>query len=187
MSTFFIDEYNQTASTRSLERRHNILMGSSISAVVAGSDTTRGALIAVFYYLCKHPTYINNIREEIRTLDTSDVNALAMLPCLNAVIKETLRLAPPAMTGNSRITGPEGLWIEDTWIPGGTKVSVPNYIVHRRKCLFPRFSPNVAHLAAVSCAFADPDEFIPERWTSRPELIHDSRAYAPFSVGNTHL
>jgi tryprostatin B 6-hydroxylase len=35
----------------------------------------------------------------------------------------------------------------------------------------------------VPAAFDDPEEFIPERWTSQPELIHDSRAYAPFSVG----
>jgi cytochrome P450 len=32
-------------------------------------------------------------------------------------------------------------------------------------------------------AFQHPDEFIPERWTTRPELVLDDRAYAPFSVG----
>lgn len=32
-------------------------------------------------------------------------------------------------------------------------------------------------------AFPQPDEFIPERWYSRPELIRDKRAFAPFSVG----
>lgn len=32
-------------------------------------------------------------------------------------------------------------------------------------------------------AFQCPNEFIPERWTTRPELVIDSRAYAPFSVG----
>jgi cytochrome P450 len=35
----------------------------------------------------------------------------------------------------------------------------------------------------VECAFERPDEFIPERWYSRPELIKDKRAYAPFSIG----
>lgn len=27
------------------------------------------------------------------------------------------------------------------------------------------------------------DEFIPERWTTRPELVRDATVYSPFSVG----
>lgn len=27
------------------------------------------------------------------------------------------------------------------------------------------------------------DEFIPERWTTRPELVEDASIYAPFSTG----
>ena len=34
-----------------------------------------------------------------------------------------------------------------------------------------------------SC-FAQPEEFIPERWTSRPELILNSKAYSTFGIGN---
>ena len=36
----------------------------------------------------------------------------------------------------------------------------------------------------VPAAFEHPNDFIPERWYSRPELIHDERAFAPFSVGS---
>ena len=32
-------------------------------------------------------------------------------------------------------------------------------------------------------AFVKPNDFIPERWTSKPELVLDARAYAQFSVG----
>lgn len=32
-------------------------------------------------------------------------------------------------------------------------------------------------------AFPRAEEFIPERWTTRPELIRDRRAFSPFSVG----
>jgi len=39
----------------------------------------------------------------------------------------------------------------------------------------------------VDTAFVDAEEFIPERWYSRPELIKDARAYAPFSVGKPSL
>jgi hypothetical protein len=32
-------------------------------------------------------------------------------------------------------------------------------------------------------AFLRGDEFIPERWTTQPELVRDRTVYAPFSVG----
>lgn len=32
-------------------------------------------------------------------------------------------------------------------------------------------------------AFEDPLSFVPERWHSRPEMIHDKSAFAPFGVG----
>lgn len=35
----------------------------------------------------------------------------------------------------------------------------------------------------VASAFVQPNDFIPERWTTRPELVLDARAYSPFSVG----
>jgi cytochrome P450 len=35
----------------------------------------------------------------------------------------------------------------------------------------------------VEVAFEFPDEFIPERWYSRPELVRDKRAFGPFSFG----
>jgi cytochrome P450 len=38
----------------------------------------------------------------------------------------------------------------------------------------------------VESAWSQPNDFIPERWYSRPELIKDKRAYAPFSFGARH-
>jgi cytochrome P450 len=35
----------------------------------------------------------------------------------------------------------------------------------------------------VESAFEDPLSFIPERWYSRPEMIRDKSAFAPFGVG----
>ncbi|KAF2726469.1 cytochrome P450 [Polyplosphaeria fusca] len=138
----------------------------NISAVVAGSDTTRASLIGIWYFLCKHPEHANKIYSEVQNIDVNDVHKLASLPHLNAVIKELLRLAPPAMTGSPRLTGPNGLWVGDRWIPAGVKVTAPKFVAH--------------HL---SSAFVHPTDFIPERWTTRPELVLDIRAYAPFSTG----
>jgi cytochrome P450 len=31
--------------------------------------------------------------------------------------------------------------------------------------------------------FVRPDEFIPERWTSQPELVKDASVFSPFHMG----
>jgi cytochrome P450 len=133
MSTWFIDEYHKLSATKSLEARKNLLSGNAISAIVAGSDTTRATLISVWYFLSKYPSNADKIREELSKVDHTDANALALLPHLNGVINETLRLVPPQMTGGGRITGPEGLWVDDVWIPGGVKVTAPKYVISRRE------------------------------------------------------
>jgi cytochrome P450 len=35
----------------------------------------------------------------------------------------------------------------------------------------------------VESCFEKADEFIPERWYSKPEMVRDKRAFAPFSQG----
>ncbi|KAI1150576.1 cytochrome P450 monooxygenase-like protein [Nemania diffusa] len=166
MATYFIEEYENTAKTKSKKARDLHLSGTAVTAVVAGSDTTRAVLIAIWWFLAKMPEHTKKIQEEIAGIDVNDANALAALPHLNGVINEALRLAPPVMTGGSRITGPNGMVVDDVLIPPGVKVTCPKYVVHRMESLW-----------------VQPDDFIPERWYSRPELILDKRAFAPFSSG----
>ncbi|KAF2180461.1 cytochrome P450 monooxygenase-like protein [Zopfia rhizophila CBS 207.26] len=165
MSKYFIEEYHRLRGEKSLKYRENVLVGNAISAVVAGSDTTRAALISIWWFLAKYPEHAEKIVSEVKDSDMES-NALASMPHLNGVINQTLRLIPPALTGGSGITGPNGLWVDDVWIPAHTKVTAPKYVLHR-----------------LPSAFVKPEEFIPERWYSRPELIIDRRAFSPFSVG----
>lgn len=89
------------------------------------------------------------------------------LPYIEAVINETLRLKPVVPSGQSRVTPPEGLFIDETWIPGNTIVVVPQYLLQRD-------ARNFAH----------PLEFLPERWLEEgKELILDDRAFFPFTIG----
>ncbi|XXH00984.1 hypothetical protein Hte_007335 [Hypoxylon texense] len=167
MSGYFLEEHQRLSTSMSLQDRDQYLAGTIVTAVVAGSDTTRAALIATFWFLAKYPEHANRIREETRDVDEGDFARLATLPHLNAFIDETLRLVPPAgMTGTARITGEQGMIFENVYIPPFTKVTAPRYVIMRLESAFPR-----------------PDEFIPERWYSQPELIRDKRAFAPFSVG----
>lgn len=47
----------------------------------------------------------------------------------------------------------------------------------------PSNKANPYTFALVESAFEDPLSFVPERWYSRPEMIRDKSAFAPFGVG----
>lgn len=87
-------------------------------------------------------------------------------PVLESVINETLRLYPPVLFGSQRVTPPEGMHIENTYIPGDMVVYMPTWQLH--------------HDAR---NFVKPDEFIPERWTEKNEMILNRSAFLPFLIG----
>ena len=89
-------------------------------------------MTASWWFLAKHTRHASKIQDEIRDLDPFDTNSLAQLPHLNAVINEVLRLLPPAMTGLGRMTGPEGLLVDDILILPGVRVTAPRYVIQRR-------------------------------------------------------
>lgn len=62
---------------------------------------------------------------------------IANLKHLNAVINETLRLHPPVPTALQRKTPPEGMAIDETFIPGNTTVICPQYVLGRSEYLNP--------------------------------------------------
>ncbi|PWY88380.1 cytochrome P450 [Aspergillus heteromorphus CBS 117.55] len=146
----------------------NHLLGDFILLFSAGSDAARQTLTNVLYYLVRYPEHRQQICAELKALETIHSHrALQQLPHLNAVIKETMRLHPPVPCAGLRITPPEGIHIHDTFIPGGTTVLVPHYTLFRR--------PD---------SFTHPDDFIPERFSTKPELVLDSRTWQPFSAGD---
>ena len=100
--------------------------------MVAGSDTTRAGLITIFYHLCKYPDKTQKLYEEVINVDEWDLSAVSSLPYLTGIVKETLRLFPPSPSVGARLTGPEGLWVDDIWIPGGVKVNATKYVIQRR-------------------------------------------------------
>ena len=73
----------------------------------------------------------------------------------DAVVKETLRLRPPASAALRRLTAPRRVGGHD--LPAGVDVMVPSTLLHRDRR-----------------GFADPDEFRPERW------LDDAPPEAPF-------
>lgn len=115
----------------------------------AGSVTTAIAIANCMYQLILHPQLLQQLREEIdAALDPEDVVApydkVKHLPFLRACLDESLRLFPPTPHGLPRETPPEGLWINDLFVPGNTTVSISAMVAHRDESAFPeaaKFKP----------------------------------------------
>lgn len=138
--------------------------------VITGSDTTSGALASAVYFLARHPATYRKLQQSIQTVLPNghkdwSYGKIKDLPYLNHVITETLRLRPSVPVGLQRLTPPEGLTIDDRFIPGDTVVSVPCYTIQRD----PRY-------------WDDALQFRPERWEEAVS-IEGGSAFVGFSRG----
>ncbi|KAL5339970.1 cytochrome P450 [Aspergillus crustosus] len=150
---------------------HEALTGDSISAIVAGSEPTASALTGLFYELAKHPSQADKIRDQIIAAgaDIRDSNSLARnCPHLEAAIFEALRLYPSIPSaGNRKTVKGDGIVVGGMYIPPETTVVAPRFVIGRRE----------------DC-YEDPNTFVPERWTTRPEMVRNRAAFTPFGTGS---
>jgi cytochrome P450 len=151
---------------------------------VAGSDSTSSALSYTFHHILTHPsvhaTLISELRSAFPThLSTSEPPTyaeLGRLPYLQACIKESLRLTPPATINLPRYVPPGGRVVAGTYFPGGTTVGMSPIPVHLDKETFG----------------VDAGEFVPERWIggtvtpSGDKLTPEDmmRYWIPFGIGS---
>ncbi|KAI9367627.1 cytochrome P450 [Aspergillus egyptiacus] len=146
------------------------LRGDTRLTIVGGSDTTAATLTFLFYHLANDPSQVAKLRAELEPLLNGqprlDPKDVSKAPHLNGVIQETLRLHPAIPSGFPRLTPPEGITINGTYIPGGTTIVIPVYAMQRDET-------NYVHA----------EEFIPERWYSRPELIKNREAFLTWNIG----
>lgn len=151
------------------ERDLSVVRNDCRFIIIAGSDTVAATLAFIFFYLARYPEHVEKLRAELALLDNSDgfFNHRDLQNCahFNAVIDETLRLHPPAST-IMRQTPPGGIKVAGVHIPGDITVFSSQYAIGRSEA---------AYEAAA--------EFIPERWTTRPDMVKDGRGFAPFSMG----
>ncbi|KAK0609046.1 Tryprostatin B 6-hydroxylase [Lasiodiplodia hormozganensis] len=146
--------------------------------VIAGSDTTYGALTNALFHLASNPAIYAKLQAEVDSVCPDGEASFSHekvknLPLLDGVINETLRLKPPVPNGTPRLTPPEGLQIDDDlYIPGNVHVIMPPWVMHRDERYFEK-----------------PLEFIPERWILGGEkagMIKDRNAFFPFQIGMFH-
>ncbi|KAH7413819.1 cytochrome P450 [Phaeosphaeria sp. MPI-PUGE-AT-0046c] len=139
--------------------------GEALLQVVAGSDTSAGAIRTVMLSLLTNPSAYSKLRKEINdgiasgkiSSPIKDAEA-RQFPYLQAVIKEGLRLMPPASGAFFKTVPPGGDTIDGKFIPGGTEIGSSPLGIHCSKKIF---GP-------------DADLFRPERWT---EASADKFAY----------
>lgn len=201
---YFLQDYN----SKEPKAMHHIddINADAQAVMTGGTDTIAAALSFAFYHMARDSTVRDKLRLELQPLFGRTVSGEftnldlgeAQAPYLNAVINETMRLDSPGCTGGPRLTPPEGLEVDGIFIPGETLLFVPINSMHTSECpLQPNpsipalqlssnhnmFSSNHYNLITGAKYFKEPDSFIPERWTTRPDLVIDKRAYHPFLLG----
>ncbi|KAF4334737.1 cytochrome P450 monooxygenase [Fusarium beomiforme] len=143
------------------------LQGDGYLIIVAGSDTTSSTITHLLFHLACDRLLAARLRQQINSLIEVSNATLQNIPLLDACINETLRLHPAVPAGLQRVTPDEGIYIGDRYIPGDVIVKVPMYSMFR--------DPRV---------FEQPEEFIPERFTTRTELVLDPSIFRPFLTGD---
>ncbi|KAI4152136.1 MAG: hypothetical protein L6R39_001887 [Caloplaca ligustica] len=144
--------------------------------LIAGSETTATLLSGATYYLLTNPEILGKLQAEIRgtfqaenDITLQSLSNSCLLPYLEAVLTESLRMYPPVPANLPRITGPGGDVVDGRFVPANTSVGVHQWAAFQS-----------------SDNFTDPSSFIPERWLPEaPERYRsDNRpALQPFSMG----
>ncbi len=144
--------------------------------LIACSPTLLSSLTTTVSSLVKTPHAMEKLVQDLapafgKTIPGEFVvQDLAGIEYLDAVIMEALRIAPPGGSNAPRTTPPEGIVVDGVFIPGNVMVFTPNFAFGRSEKFW-----------------VQPDSFIPERWTTRPELVIDRKANFPFFHGRFFL
>ncbi|KAL4788907.1 cytochrome P450 [Aspergillus venezuelensis] len=157
---------NDARANGGIRRNWQAVLGDFALVITAGSDPMRQVLVNMLYYLVRSPHHLDHLRHELEAVDIRNYRSLQHLPHLNACIFETLRLNPAVPSAGLRVAPPGGIYLAGKYVPAGTTIAVPQYSLFRDERNFIR-----------------PLEWIPERFSTRPELIVDKDAFAPWSIG----
>ncbi len=130
--------------------------------LMGGHGVPAAALASLVRELASHPRLVADLRDEAGGPSSlGDAPPRARLPLAEAVVKEVLRLYPPAwlMTRTARTATTLGNWS----LRPGDEVLLNSYLIHRD----PRW-------------WQRPDQFDPGRWLDGPA---PGNAYLPFGAG----
>ena len=123
-------------------------------AIFAGSDSTASTMQSFSHHVLREPAIYAKLKKENdeataagKLSEMAQWNEVQALPYFQACLKEAMRVRPAVGLNITRLVPPEGSEIDGTWYPGGTRVALNGWVLHRNE-IFGR----------------DPKVFRPERW-----------------------
>jgi cytochrome P450 len=137
-----------------------------LTFLVAGHDTTAKALTWALYLLSRSPEWEEQVIAEVRNVAPAAIEAthLERLPTILQVVKEALRLYPPAPE-ITRIASTD-TELGGIRLRGGTIIDIPIYAVHRHRSYW-----------------RNADMFDPSRFTPQEEEARSRYHFMPFGAG----
>ena len=143
------------------------LVDNLLTFYIAGHETTAKALLWALYLLAREPAWQARLRDEVAQVAGSgplEAHHVERLALVEQVVKETLRLYPPApMMGRQSVAA--GTLGAHAIVPG-MNIQIPIYVVHRHRARWER-----------------PDAFEPERFAPEREKSIPRYQYMPFGAG----
>jgi cytochrome P450 len=140
------------------------LIGQTYTLFAAGHETSSNALAWALFFLEQHPQLLADLHDELAGAlggAAPSLEQLGRLPLLDRVVKETLRLMPPASVLVRRSTEP--FQLGGFALPAGALIFLSPFITHR-----------------LPEQWEAPQRFVPERWERIDPSIY---SYLPFGAG----
>ena len=143
------------------------LIDNLVTFLAAGHETTAKALTWALYLLARAPSWQERICAEVRAATSGqpiEASHIDHLPVTRAVLKEAMRLYPPAPI-MTRIAA-DDVELGGQKIPARSLIFIPIFALHRHRRLW-----------------IDADRFDPERFTPEREATYARTQYMPFGFG----
>ncbi|KAF3764092.1 putative cytochrome P450 pisatin demethylase [Cryphonectria parasitica EP155] len=154
-----------------------LVIGSCLANIFAGSDTTSITLTATLFEILARPEVLVKLRAELdeasthgQLSDPPTFQETQRLAYLQATLKEALRIHPATGLPLWRQVPSGGVTLCGTYFPPGTNVGVNSWVAHQNQEIWG----------------SDAHTFRPERWIDAPEekLREMNAFFMPFGLGS---
>lgn len=149
-------------------------------AIFAGSDSTASTMQSFFWHVMSDERVYKILTDEILTAAENGVvpasgniswNEAQALPYFQACLKEAMRVRPAVGLNICRLVPPEGAELDGRFFPGGTRIAVNGWVLHRDRNVFGN----------------DADVYRPERWLEGAEEAKRMERYMFQFGGGAHV
>ena len=136
----------------------------------AGSDSTAASMTSFFWNVLFDSRVKQSLYAEVqqavrdgRLPPAGNVSwaEAQTLPYFQACLKEAMRVRPAVGVNITRLAPPEGCELDGEFFPGGTRLALNGWVLHRDRPMFGQ----------------DADDFRPERWTEDEERARRMERY----------